>query len=187
MKNHQMGTQLFCFFVFVFLTLFGSVHGDKFADKCANDVPKVLPCLNFAKGEAATPTKECCEAATGIRNSEPECLCYIIQQTHKGSSQSKSLGIKEEKLLQLPSACNMKNATISDCPKLLELPAGSPDAAIFNSSSSATPSSSSSTGTNSSTQSQNDSHGSRPRSHLTDIFAVALSSVLVVVPIGFTF
>ncbi|KAI5434276.1 hypothetical protein KIW84_021224 [Lathyrus oleraceus] len=71
--------------------------------------------FGFCDGEAPTPKKECCDAAKSIKDTYPECLCYIIQQTHKGSPESKSMGIQEDKLLQLPAVCDVK-ANISDCP-----------------------------------------------------------------------
>jgi len=89
---------------------------DDLSTKCAQVVQKVIPCLNFASGKEATPKKECCDATTSIKESNPECLCYIIQQTHKGSPEIKNLGIQEDKLLQLPSLCNVKNASITNCP-----------------------------------------------------------------------
>lgn len=89
---------------------------DDLATKCSAVIQKVIPCLNFATGKEEMPKKECCDAATAIKESNPECLCYIIQETHKGSPQVKSLGIQEAKLLQLPSVCNVKNASITNCP-----------------------------------------------------------------------
>jgi len=95
----------------------GSASGaDDLATKCSAVIQKVIPCLDFAKGKEETPKKQCCDAATSIKESNPECLCYIIEETHKGSPQVKSLGIQEAKLLQLPSVCNVKNASITNCP-----------------------------------------------------------------------
>ncbi|KAJ1382066.1 Plant lipid transfer protein/Par allergen [Sesbania bispinosa] len=133
MKMKQQLTWL-CFFVLIVVS-----GGEDFAKKCSEVVSQVIPCLDFAQGKAAQPKKECCDAATKIKESSPECLCYIIQQTHKGSDQSKSLGIQEGKLLQLPTACAVKNASISNCPKLLGLAPNSPDAAIFTNASKVTP------------------------------------------------
>ena len=112
-----MGGQWLC--LGMFLLLLGgpaTVNGDNLAEKCGAQIQKVTPCLNFVTGKAATPTKECCDSTTSIKESEPECLCYFIQQTHNGSPQVKSLGVQEAKLLQLPSACNMKNASVTNCP-----------------------------------------------------------------------
>lgn len=93
------------------------------ASKCSGEFEKVTACLNYATGKADTPTKECCGAVTDIRGKDPACLCYFIQQTHNGSDTIKSMGILESRLLQLPSACSIKNGSISECPSnLLTLP-----------------------------------------------------------------
>lgn len=104
---------------------------DNPAEECKDDFQKVMSCLEFATGKATVPTKDCCTAVEGIKEDDPKCLCFIIQQTHSGGQTIRSLGIQEAKLLQLPSACHLKNATVSNCPKLLGLPPGSPDAAVF--------------------------------------------------------
>ncbi|KAF2286487.1 hypothetical protein GH714_017303 [Hevea brasiliensis] len=90
-----------------------------------------MPCLTYATGKANTPTKDCCSEVKDLKDSDPKCLCYIIQQTRNGSEQIKSLGIQQDRLLQLPSACQLQNASVSFCPKLLGLSPSSPDAAIF--------------------------------------------------------
>ncbi|KAL3501013.1 hypothetical protein ACH5RR_035462 [Cinchona calisaya] len=124
----------------------GLVAGDAtsttIANECANQFPKVSTCLTFVTGQADAPTTQCCTSVADLKNANPVCLCYIIQQIHNGSnSQIKNMGIQEARLLQLPSACHMANASTAECPKLLNLPPNSPDAAIFsNSTASTTPS-----------------------------------------------
>lgn len=86
-------------------------------NECADQLNKVMDCLDFAKGTTATPSAKCCGSVKDMKDSNPKCLCFIIQQAHGGSSDMvKSLGIQEAKLLQLPSACQIKNASVSDCP-----------------------------------------------------------------------
>ncbi|KAM7269203.1 hypothetical protein ACFE04_024700 [Oxalis oulophora] len=114
----------------------GSVKGADLSSECADSINKLTTCLTFATGKAVTPTKECCTSVKTIKDSEPKCLCYIIQQTHNGSDAIKSLGIQQDKLIQLQPACQLQNASISYCPKLLGLAPGSADAAIFSNSSS---------------------------------------------------
>ncbi|RDY11852.1 Non-specific lipid transfer protein GPI-anchored 1, partial [Mucuna pruriens] len=155
---------------------------DDLTTKCSQVIQKVLPCLNFATGKEDKPEEKCCDATTSIKDTNPECLCYIIQQTHKGSSEVKDLGIQEAKLLQLPSACNVKNASITNCPKLLGLPPNSPDAAIFTNASKVTPAAGNST----STQSENASYGSMVRpSSVIDVVMMGLTIVVVMIPTGF--
>ncbi|GLT86695.1 hypothetical protein SLE2022_048170 [Rubroshorea leprosula] len=129
-------------FLFLFVFFLFALDGGKAADmsaECNDDLQKLMTCLNFAQGKVATPTKECCDSATSIKDKDPKCLCYIIQQMQSGSDTLKSMGVQTAKLLQLPSACQLKNASISNCPKLLGLSPGSPEAAIFTNISSLAP------------------------------------------------
>ncbi|XP_019155708.1 PREDICTED: non-specific lipid transfer protein GPI-anchored 1-like [Ipomoea nil] len=112
----------------------GLVKGaEDLQDRCGKDIQKVVACLSFATGKAATPGKECCESASSIEASErPLCFCYMIEQVHNGSNtQIQSSGIQEARLLQLPSACKINDVNVTTCPKLLKLPANSPDIAFF--------------------------------------------------------
>jgi hypothetical protein len=106
----------FFFLLFCGLARKAGAAAASVAEKCSKDFTKVASCLNYATGAESAPTKDCCNSVTEIRNDDPVCLCYVIQQTHNGSGQAKQLGIKEDRLLQLPSACNLKNASITNCP-----------------------------------------------------------------------
>ncbi|EEF47462.1 non-specific lipid transfer protein GPI-anchored 1 [Ricinus communis] len=154
-----MGCQsLFVLSVFLILSLnCCSVSSDNIAEECSSEVQKVMPCLDYAKGKIDTPPKGCCSAVKDMKDSDPKCLCFIMQQTHNGSAEIKSLGIQEAKLLQLPSACQLQNASISFCPKLLGIPPNSPDAAIFtNATSTSTPAATATPGTSAPDTSNND-------------------------------
>ncbi|CAH2034110.1 unnamed protein product [Thlaspi arvense] len=115
--------------------------GGPLADKCSKDIQQVTLCLDFATGKAPTPSKKCCDAVEDIKEKDPECLCYVIQQAKSGGQAMKDFGIQEGKLIQLPSSCQLHNASISNCPKLLGISPSSPDAAVFtnNSTSATTP------------------------------------------------
>ncbi|OAY34306.1 non-specific lipid transfer protein GPI-anchored 1 [Manihot esculenta] len=133
-----MGSHSFCLFsVFlIFLSGFSFFRvvdgaGGGVNEECNNGFQKVMPCLTYATGKANIPTKDCCDEVKDLKDSNPKCLCFIIQQTNSGSAQIKSLGIQQNRLLQLPSACQLRNASVSFCPKLLGLSPSSPDAAIF--------------------------------------------------------
>ncbi|KAK2969309.1 hypothetical protein RJ640_030850 [Escallonia rubra] len=103
--------------VVLLVVVCGGVGAATLGESCSKVFEKVTTCLTFATGKAATPTKDCCSSVTEIRESDPACLCYIIQQIHNGSNpQIKSLGIQEARLVQLPSACKLANASLSDCP-----------------------------------------------------------------------
>ncbi|KFK44671.1 hypothetical protein AALP_AA1G288600 [Arabis alpina] len=103
------------------------------AEECSKDFQKVTLCLDFATGKAPKPSKQCCDAIEETKERDPKCLCFVIQQAKTGGQALKDLGVQEAKLIQLPSACELKNASISDCPKLLGISPSSPDAAVFTS------------------------------------------------------
>ncbi|KAK7849943.1 non-specific lipid transfer protein GPI-anchored 1 [Quercus suber] len=181
MMNKMKGQshKMFLLFFVLLCGLVCEVSGAGLAEKCGQEISKVTQCLNFATGKSETPTKECCTSVKGIRDSDPECLCYMIQQTHNGSETIKSLGIQEARLLQLPTACSLKNSSVSDCPKLLGLAAGSSDAAIFTNASTATPTPTSST----SSEKANDTNfGTRLGPHLTGLMAMAIAIFLLAFP-----
>ncbi|GAA0185992.1 hypothetical protein LIER_33280 [Lithospermum erythrorhizon] len=106
------------------------------SNPCGIFFTKFTACLRFATGKIRTPNKECCDSISDINNDEEKdmlCLCYLIQRIHHGNSTHLMImGVQETVLLQLPSACNFEYANVADCPKLMELPPDSPDAAIFN-------------------------------------------------------
>lgn len=118
-----MGSHSFCLFsVFlIFLSGFSFFRvvdgaGGGVNEECNNGFQKVMPCLTYATGKANIPTKDCCDEVKDLKDSNPKCLCFIIQQTNSGSAQIKSLGIQQNRLLQLPSACQLRNASVSFCP-----------------------------------------------------------------------
>ncbi|CAA2991387.1 non-specific lipid transfer GPI-anchored 1 [Olea europaea subsp. europaea] len=144
------------------------------ANKCSAEFQKVMACLTFATGKAAAPSKECCDSVSDLKETDPACLCFVIQQIHNGSNPAiKQMGVQESRLLQLPSACKLANASVSECPKLLHLPANSSDAAIFtNANATTTP-----PGTSSPTTAA-DSNGFRhgPQ-QLAGILAITITSI----------
>ncbi|CAD5189478.1 non-specific lipid transfer protein GPI-anchored 1-like [Musa acuminata AAA Group] len=123
-------------FVLSFILLFSAIglstcEDSSIQQKCSQEFTKVTSCMDYATAKASAPSSSCCSAVTDIRNADAVCLCYIIQQTHGGSSTIKSLGLQFDRLLQLPDACKLANTSVSNCPKLLKLSPSSPDYAIF--------------------------------------------------------
>ncbi|XP_071688588.1 non-specific lipid transfer protein GPI-anchored 1-like [Rutidosis leptorrhynchoides] len=108
--------------------------------QCASKLTAVMTCVAFATGKEAAPEQKCCDSVQEMKDSNPACLCFIIQQIHNGTNPMlQKMKIKETRLLQLPSACKIANASVTECPKLLKLPSNSADAAIFTSNSTMVP------------------------------------------------
>ncbi|KAI3733341.1 hypothetical protein L6452_12784 [Arctium lappa] len=114
------------------VALTGAAAEQSLAEQCASKLTAVMTCVAFATGKEASPQPKCCDSVKEMKESNPACLCFIIQQIHNGTNPAlQKMNIQESRLLQLPSACKIANASITDCPRLLKLPANSPDAAIF--------------------------------------------------------
>lgn len=125
MKKMRLQRSVFVFGFLVCLFVCGSVvsdAADTTAEECNDVFQKMMICLDYAKGKSPTPSKDCCTSIKDIKDSKPKCLCYIIQQSHSGADALKSLGVQEDKLLQLPTACQIQNASISNCPSRFCLP-----------------------------------------------------------------
>ncbi|KAL8142452.1 hypothetical protein V2J09_015484 [Rumex salicifolius] len=78
--------------------------------ECTSTITAMQGCLPYASGKAATPTSDCCKVVNTTVQHNKDCLCQFIALVHQGSPQITQLGVKEAKLVQLPSACNLKNS-----------------------------------------------------------------------------
>lgn len=108
--------------VFVLVVVMVACGGVRAVDEslgkeCSSKLTAVMTCVAFATGKEATPEKKCCDSVKEMKDSNPACLCFIIQQIHNGTNPMlKTINIQESRLLQLSSACKIVNASITDCP-----------------------------------------------------------------------
>ncbi|XP_058093132.1 non-specific lipid transfer protein GPI-anchored 1 [Magnolia sinica] len=108
-------------------------------ERCTNEITKMMGCLEYSTAKSSEPSNGCCNSVKDIRNKDAVCLCFIIQKTYEGVPQLKELGLRVDRLIQLPTDCKLTNTSISDCPKLLDLPSNSPANAIFTNNATTTP------------------------------------------------
>ncbi|KAL9443472.1 hypothetical protein AB3S75_016768 [Citrus x aurantiifolia] len=95
--------------------------------ECAEQLTNLASCIPFVSGTAKKPTSECCQDTQKLKASKPKCLCVLIKES---TDPSMGLPINTTLALQMPAACNI-DASVSSCPKLLNLAPDSPDAKIF--------------------------------------------------------
>ncbi|KAE8698971.1 Glycosylphosphatidylinositol-anchored lipid protein transfer 1, putative isoform 2 [Hibiscus syriacus] len=114
---------------FTFLAcIVGAADKSRLSNQCSKDFQSVMSCLNFAQGKVEKPSKECCGSVSSVKENEPKCLCYILQQSQTSGSQSlKSMGFNKISFFNFLRLA-----------KLLGLAPNSPDAATFTNSSSTT-------------------------------------------------
>ncbi|KAG6475111.1 hypothetical protein ZIOFF_064329 [Zingiber officinale] len=83
--------------------------------QCTDATSSLTPCMDYGSGSSDRPNSDCCDTVRNIRGTNPVCLCYAVQQTHNCSSPWSALGLKVERLLMLPGACNLDNSNTSNC------------------------------------------------------------------------
>lgn len=79
-------------------------------DPCTPVITAMLPCLPFLIADEATPTAGCCTAFSGVLQSQPTCLCVVL---NGGGPVPLNLTLA----LQLPDSCNVKAPPVKDCKK----------------------------------------------------------------------
>ncbi|KAL8218838.1 hypothetical protein R6Q57_022211 [Mikania cordata] len=103
----------------VMITVCGGIVSadESLGQQCASKLTAVMTCVAFATGKEVTPQQKCCDSVKEMKDDNPACLCFLIQQIHNGTNPMlKKMNIQEARLLQLSSACKIANASISDCP-----------------------------------------------------------------------
>uniref|UniRef100_A0A0A9DRC5 Bifunctional inhibitor/plant lipid transfer protein/seed storage helical domain-containing protein n=1 Tax=Arundo donax TaxID=35708 RepID=A0A0A9DRC5_ARUDO len=109
----------------------GVASGDFAADRaeCADKLMGLATCLTYveAKATARAPTPDCCAGLKQVVTASKKCLCVLVKDRDEPAL---GFQINVTRAMDLPSVCNFP-ATFSDCPKILNMPADSPDAQIF--------------------------------------------------------
>ncbi|XP_034688552.1 protein YLS3-like [Vitis riparia] len=113
--------------VIMMLLMSASADFAKDREECADQLVGLATCLPYVGGEGKSPTLDCCTGLKQVLQKGRKCLCILIKDRN-----DPNLGLKINATIAmgLPSACHAP-ANISACPALLQLPAGSPDAKIF--------------------------------------------------------
>lgn len=115
----------------VTMMMSSGVGGDFAADRaeCSEQLAGLATCLTYVQEQATAtaPTPDCCAGLKAVLQSSRKCLCVLVKDRD-----DPNLGLKlnVDKALGLPAVCHAP-ANISDCPRLLDLPAGSKDAEVF--------------------------------------------------------
>ena len=79
---------------------------------CTRVLISLSPCLNYVTGSSSTPSSSCCSKLEDVVQSQPQCLCSVVN----GDGVS-SLGVTVNQSLavSLPGACNVQTPPISRC------------------------------------------------------------------------
>ncbi|WCJ23817.1 Bifunctional inhibitor/lipid-transfer protein/seed storage 2S albumin superfamily protein [Euphorbia peplus] len=78
---------------------------------CSNVIIGLASCLNYVTGSSSTPSASCCTQLASVVQSQPECLCTVLN----GGGSSVGISINETLALALPGACNVQTPPVSRC------------------------------------------------------------------------
>ncbi|KAF3324336.1 Non-specific lipid transfer protein GPI-anchored 2 [Carex littledalei] len=83
-------------------TLFAISTNAQSSSSCTSALLGLSPCLNYIGGNDTTPSGSCCSQLASVVQSEPQCLCSVL---NGGSSGSLGITINQTRALALPGAC----------------------------------------------------------------------------------
>ncbi|XP_051128046.1 non-specific lipid transfer protein GPI-anchored 5-like [Andrographis paniculata] len=110
----------------IILLLMAGGAAPQSVSQCANVLITMSSCLNYVGGSADAPPASCCSALANVVNTQPRCLCLIVN----GDGGSLGVTINRTRALDMPKACNVETPPTSRCnegggPAMA--PAGSPE------------------------------------------------------------
>ncbi|KAI3469594.1 hypothetical protein Pfo_026257 [Paulownia fortunei] len=78
---------------------------------CTSVLISMASCLNYVTGSATTPSSSCCSALANVVQTQPRCLCAIVN----GGGGSLGVNINQTLALQLPTVCKVETPPASRC------------------------------------------------------------------------
>ncbi|OIT08110.1 PREDICTED: non-specific lipid transfer protein GPI-anchored 2-like isoform X1 [Nicotiana attenuata] len=78
---------------------------------CMTTLVGLAPCMNYVTGNSSTPSSSCCTALSGVVQSNPQCLCSLLN----GGGSGLGVAINQTLALALPGACNVQTPPVSQC------------------------------------------------------------------------
>ncbi|KAI3441979.1 AAI domain-containing protein, partial [Psidium guajava] len=79
---------------------------------CTSVLIGLAPCLSFVTGSSSTPSSSCCSQLASVVQSQPRCLCMVL---NGGASSSLGVTLNQTLALALPGACNVQTPPVSRC------------------------------------------------------------------------
>ncbi|CAI9268714.1 unnamed protein product [Lactuca saligna] len=109
MAHHQKIASITMILAITMVALYGGATAQ--SSGCTSVLISLSPCLNYISGNTSTPSSGCCSQLASVVQSQPECLCQVLN----GGGSSLGLSINQTQALALPSACNVQTPPTSRC------------------------------------------------------------------------
>lgn len=79
---------------------------------CTGTLLTLSSCLNFVTGNTSTPSTTCCSSLGSVVQSQPRCLCSLL---NGGGGSSLGISINQTLAMALPALCNVQTPPVSQC------------------------------------------------------------------------
>ncbi|XP_062187968.1 non-specific lipid transfer protein GPI-anchored 5-like [Phragmites australis] len=93
------------------VTLLASTQAAAQSNGCSSVMMTLSPCLDFISSKSPVPGISCCSLLTDIIQSDPRCLCMVLD----GSATSFGISINQTRAMELPGVCKVQAPSISQC------------------------------------------------------------------------
>ncbi|XP_051206904.1 non-specific lipid transfer protein GPI-anchored 5 [Lolium perenne] len=80
-------------------------------NSCSSVMMTLSPCLDFIGNKALEPGFSCCTTLGGIVQTDPRCLCMVLD----GTAASFGIAINHTRALELPGICKVEAPPVSRC------------------------------------------------------------------------
>lgn len=71
---------------------------------CSSVMMTLAPCMDFISSKASEPGISCCSVLAGVVQTDPRCLCMVLD----GTATSFGIAINQTRALELPGVCKVK-------------------------------------------------------------------------------
>jgi hypothetical protein len=78
---------------------------------CSSAMMTLSPCMDFISSKSPEPGISCCSVLAGVVQSDPRCLCMILD----GRAASLGMSINKTRALALPGVCKVQAPPVSQC------------------------------------------------------------------------
>ncbi|GAB2214371.1 hypothetical protein Droror1_Dr00018714 [Drosera rotundifolia] len=129
MASNNFGS-MFLLVIIMMGALSSLSSGTDLSLECQSSLGSVASCISYVTGGTPTVSPLCCSATKQLYSTKEVCLCYLVEQAFTNGSAAGG-SIDMQKLLGLPSSCNIQTANPTKCIGLLGLTPSSPGAAVF--------------------------------------------------------
>ncbi|RLN33463.1 non-specific lipid-transfer protein-like protein [Panicum miliaceum] len=89
---------------------------------CSSVMMTLSPCMDFISSKAPEPGISCCSVLAGVVQTDPRCLCMVLD----GTAASFGISINQTRALELPGVCKVQAPAISQCTGIPTTPAPAP-------------------------------------------------------------